>query len=200
MESSKIKNPSWPVSAAVAALSMFFATSAHAVDGCRFLLCIAGPWASIAACRPTVHEVLHDLAKGRPIPTCDMSGPGNGANNIWTNEASCPSMYRLHNADSGAYGGCTYPGRIAVYVDGELWSQVYWNMSGNTSTWYSDAARSGLTQHPGPSPLDDTFLRDLTGWNAGQVGHCQAGGGTVAFDAFGAFQRCTYPEWGSGGG
>jgi hypothetical protein len=200
MESSKINVRSWFITMALAMLSMFSTTSAHAADGCRFLLCIAGPWSSIAECRPTVYEVFHDLARGRPFPTCDMSGSGNGANNIWTSEASCPSMYRQYNPESGAYAGCTYPGRIAVYINGGLWSQVYWNMSGNTSTWYSDAARSGLTQQPESTPLDDTFLRDLTGWNSGQVSRCQSGGGTAAFDAFGALQRCTYPDSAGGGG
>lgn len=199
MKSHRIKIKSWTSSLALAILSMFSATSAHAADGCKFLLCIAGPWSSIAACVPTVHEVLHDLARGRPFPTCGMSGANNSAHNTWVDEASCPSMYRQYSSMSGGYSGCAFPARISVYINGGLWSQVYWDMSANTSTWYSAAARSGLTQPSGSAPLDDRFLNDLRGWNSVQVAQCQAGSGTVVFDVFGAFQQCNYPGWGGGG-
>lgn len=198
MKSHKINVRSCVISMALASLSMFSTTSAHAADGCKFLLCIAGPWSSIAECRPTVYEVFHDLSRGRPFPTCDMSGPGNSANNVWTDAASCPSMYRLYDPDSGAYAGCTYPGRIAVYVNGGLWSQVYWDMSANTATWYSEAARSSLTQ-PGVAPLDDSFLSDLMNWNSSRVNQCRSVDGTAVFDGFGAFERCNYRDWGGGG-
>jgi hypothetical protein len=196
MEPRKTKVRSRVISVALATLSMFSTTTAHAADGCKFLLCIAGPWSRIAECRPTVYEVFHDLARGRPFPTCDMSGPGNSANNIWTDANTCPSMYRQYNPESGAYASCTYPGRISVSINGALWSQVYWNTSGTTSTWYSDSARSSLAQ--GVAPLDDIFLRDLTSWNSAQVNQCTSGGGTAAFDGFGAFERCNYPDWGGG--
>lgn len=50
--------------------------AANAADGCKFMLCMgaANPM-GIAECASTVREVLHDLAKGRPLPTCKM---GNG--------------------------------------------------------------------------------------------------------------------------
>lgn len=200
MKSHTINVKSWVISMALAMLSMFSTTSAHAADGCKFLLCIAGPWSNISQCVPTVHEVFHDLARGRPFPTCEMSGAGNVANNQWINEASCPSMYRQYDySDSRAYSGCTYPARISVHINGELWSQVYWNMSANTATWYSDSARASLTQQSGSAPLDDRFLNDLRGWNSTHVAQCQGGRGTVVFDSFGAFQHCNYPDLGGGG-
>ena len=198
MKSHSINVKSWVSSTTLTMLSMFSAGSAHAADGCKFLLCIAGPWSSIAACQPTVHEVFRDLARGRPFPTCGMSGVGNTANNTWVDEGSCPSMYRQYNSVSGGYSGCTYLARISVYINGGMWSQVYWDMSANTSTWYSAAARSGLTQQVGSAPLDDRFQNDLMGWNSGQVASCQSNSGTVVFDVFGAFQQCTYP-WSGGG-
>jgi len=199
MKTNRFKVKSWFAGMAMAMLSMFATTSAHAVDGCKFLLCIAGPWSSISECVGTVHAVFRDLARGRPFPVCTMSGgPGNSANNAWVGESDCPSMYRQYSAESGAYTGCTYPGRISVYVNGGLWSQVYWNMGGGTTTWYSDTARSSLTSTPGSLPLDDTFVNDLTSWNT-QVVSCRAAGGTADSDAFGAFQRCNMPETGGGG-
>ena len=108
-------------------------------------------------------------------------------------------MYRQCNYRSGSYSGCIYPSRISVYVNGGLWSQVYWDMSANTSTTYSAAAHSGLTLLAGSAPLNEHFLTDLTGWNSGQVPQCQSGDGTAIFDAFGAFQRCDFPNSGGGG-
>ena len=118
MQAHRIKGRWWFISMALALLSMFSITPTQAADGCRFLLCIAGPWSSIAECRPTVYEVFHDLSRGRPFPSCDMSGPGNIANNMWTNEASCPSMYRQYTPESGAYAGCTYPARSKLGKNG----------------------------------------------------------------------------------
>lgn len=48
--------------------------AANAADGCKFMLCMgaANPM-GIAECASTVKEVLHDLAKGHPLPTCKMS-------------------------------------------------------------------------------------------------------------------------------
>lgn len=188
-----MKVRSWLFSALLAALSMFGTTSVQAADGCKFLLCIAGPWQSISECRPTVYEVFRDLARGRPFPTCDMSGEGNSANNAWATEATCPIMYRHYDAESGAYSGCTYTGRINVYMQGNLWSQVYWNNRGDTSTWYSDYARSQLTT-PGAAPLDETFQNDVNNWNAAQVSQCQSNGGTPVFGEFGAFVSCSLPD------
>lgn len=176
----------------IAALLFTVATQVQAADGCKFLLCIAGPWTTIAECRPTVHEVFRDLARGRPFPTCDMSGDGNNASNAWTTEATCPIMYRQYDHE-GYYSGCLYPGRISVYIDGALWSQVYWNSAGNTSTWYSDTARTSLTQ-PGAAPLDDTFMNDVNSWNTQQVGACTAQGGTPVFGEFGAYVSCNLPD------
>jgi hypothetical protein len=192
MESHKIKVKSWVISMALATLSMFSTTSAHAADGCKFLLCIAGPWTTIPECRPTVYEVFRDLALGRSFPTCDMSGDGNNAGNAWTTEATCPIMYRRYDHE-GYYSGCVYPGLISVYIEGSLWSQVYWNNRGETSTWYSDTARESLTQD-GAAPLDDTFMNDVSTWNTQQVSACTAQGGTAVFGEFGAYVSCNLPD------
>lgn len=196
---SRFRVKAWCIGMPLAMLAMLSSPSAHAADGCKFLLCIAGPWASISQCVPTVREVFRDLARGRSFPTCSMSGAGNSANNTWVNQRSCPSMYRQHDWETGSYVGCTYPGRISVYVNGALWSQVFWDVGGNTSTWYSDTARTSLTERPDAAPLDEVFRNDLNLWNAMQVDQCRSRGGTAEFDQFNAFQRCNYPYWGEGG-
>ena len=196
MKSQNIKAKSWVISMALAMFSMFSSTAANAADGCKFLLCIAGPWSSISQCVPTVHAVFHDLARGRPFPTCSMAGAGNSANNTWVGESSCPSMYRRYGENG--YEGCSYPGLISVSVNGAPWSQVFWNTGGSTSTLYSNTATTAMTQQTGSAPIDDHFVTDLNRWNT-QVTQCQGSGGTVEFDSFGAFQRCYLPESNGGG-
>lgn len=142
-------------------------TSAHhssAADGCKFLLCIAGPWQMVAECRPTVLQVLRDLALGKSFPACDMSGEGNSAGNQWTTEQTCPIFYRHYDAYSGRYAGCTFAGKIDVHINGLLWSTVFWDRAGRegTSTWYGEEARIALT----PEMLDRRYDRDAAAWDA----------------------------------
>lgn len=57
-----------------------FTAPAHAVDGCLVLLCFAAPnWRAIPACVPPIRQVLRDLARGKPFPTCVMAGAANSA-------------------------------------------------------------------------------------------------------------------------
>nr|WP_317623843.1 hypothetical protein [Acidovorax sp. SUPP3334]BDH38352.1 hypothetical protein AVHM3334_23135 [Acidovorax sp. SUPP3334] len=184
---------------ALAMLALFAAPPAHAVDGCKFLLCIAGPWTRIAECRPTVQEVLRDLAKGRPFPTCGMSGAGNSARNLWTSEATCPAMYKRFNGE-GLYTSCAYMGIISVSVNGGHWSDVYWSAGGDSVTFYTDAARQSFARNPNATPLDDQFQRDMNAWNAQNVAECSYTSGKPVFDASGAFQRCDNPAVTNSGG
>lgn len=188
MKSNGFKVKPWFIGMALPMLSMFATPSAYAVDGCKLLLCLAGSWRNISECRPTVLEAFRDMARGRPFPTCAMSGAGNSAGNTWASESTCPEMYRQYERRTNTYLRCTYPGRITVNINGALWSQVYWDFSGNTSTWYTDTARAQLTQ-PNAAPLDDTFNADLTQWNS-QVEGCTSVSRNRLVGQFGAFQRC----------
>jgi hypothetical protein len=181
---------------ALGMLTAFALNPAQAADGCKFLLCIAGPWTRIAECRPTVHEVFHDLARGRPMPSCSMSGAANTAKNLWMNDATCLSMYRLYD-NEGLYSGCQYAGNISVSINGAAWSQIFWDISGNTSTFYTDAAKSIMTQQPGTAPLDNRFTNDVNSWNSSHVSQCTSAGGTIVFGEFGAFQSCSHPNSGN---
>jgi hypothetical protein len=154
----------WIYPALVSLLASLHSTSALAADGCKFLLCVAGPWTSIPECKSTVLDVFHDLHKGKPLPTCAMSGAGNSAANHWNDSSSCPAWYRRYDAESGQYIGCSYPGRIDVYINGSPWSSVHWDTAGNSSTWYSETAAAGL----GPWSIDLTFEQDKAAWEAVQ--------------------------------
>ncbi len=147
-----------------AALGVTASAPAYAVDGCKLLLCLAGPWGSISECVGTVQQALHDLARGRPFPVCDMGGSDTSAQNTWNSQGTCPPWYRNYNDYNGNYVSCTYPSKIDVKVNGQLWTTVNWDMSGNTSTWYSDAAKAALSG----SQLDPKYDQDKAQWEAEQ--------------------------------
>lgn len=49
------------------------ASAAHALDGCKILLCLAASNGTPEQCKPDLKQLWKDLAKGRPFPTCDFS-------------------------------------------------------------------------------------------------------------------------------
>ena len=74
----------------LALVAMFgMPTLAHAVDGCTVLLCFAAPnWRSIPQCVPPIQQVLRDLARGKPFPTCAMAGAGSFRRPRWAFRSS----------------------------------------------------------------------------------------------------------------
>lgn len=149
-------------SLAVAIAGLGGQATAHAADGCTFLLCIAGPWQSIAECVPTVTEVFSDLAHGRPFPSCAMSGgPGNQASHRYIRaEQDCPPWMQVRGP-YGEYRFCTAAGKITVMIDGQWWSDVYWNTS-TTQTSYSANAKTQL----GSGNWDPTYEQSEAAWIA----------------------------------
>ena len=124
-----------------------FTQPARAVDGCKVLLCFAAPsWRDIPQCVPTIHEVLHDLARGKPFPTCAMSGPANSASHQWSSAPTyCPPQYtRVIDGESGPIYSCDYTGAVAVNIDGVLWARTWWSFAGDTVTEFTPAAKTQL--------------------------------------------------------
>ncbi|SAL75467.1 hypothetical protein AWB67_04766 [Caballeronia terrestris] len=85
----------------VAALSITAACAcAHASDyGCKVLLCLANPGSNggakgMAQCEQPIDQLYHDLSKGRPFPTCDMSDGNDGssyARQVYDQYDPCPA-------------------------------------------------------------------------------------------------------------
>lgn len=137
---------------------------AHALDGCLVLLCLAAPnWHAIPQCVPPIHQLFHDLRRGRPFPTCDMAGPGNSSNHRWASAPSfCPPQYTHEvSGESGTEYVCDYSGAISVQVDGQLWSRTWWNR-GDSVTEFTDAAKAGLQE------WNTRFDEDFARWKASQ--------------------------------
>ncbi len=138
------------------------AAPARAVDGCLLLLCLAAPsWRAIPQCVPPVTQALRDLARGRPFPTCAMSGPGNSASHQWASApGNCPAQYtRAIELENGIAYSCDYSGAISVFIDGSLWSRTWWRMGGGaTVTEFSPAAKASMGH------WDTQFDTDYATW------------------------------------
>lgn len=148
------------VGVALAALASVPAT-AHAVDGCLVLLCLAAPnWRAIPECLPPVKQLFRDLAKGKAFPSCGMSGSGNSASNAWAVAPTfCPPQYtQLIIGESGALYRCEYVGAISVSIDGLAFSRTWWKFDGDAVTDFSPAARTRL------GVWDTRFDSDYAKW------------------------------------
>ena len=76
--------------AAAGVLFFMFSGQAHAVDGCKVLLCLAGNWSNISQCRPDVEEALRQIERGQGLPSCEMAGAGNVARVVSSYYDPCP--------------------------------------------------------------------------------------------------------------
>lgn len=144
---------------------------AHAADGCLVLLCLAAPsWKNIPQCIDPVRQVLRDLSRGRPFPTCQMSGNGSAAANSWASAPlACPPQYtREIPLESGTSYACAWDGVIDVQVASTPWSRIWWSMAGDSVTEYLPAAKASLGK------WDNRFDDDLAAWQAAKVAPVQA--------------------------
>jgi len=147
-----------------------FAAPALAVDGCKVLLCLAGPWQSIPACASEVEDLFQSLRKGDPFPSCSFANgrvyapgtPGSGgagaaaSRNVWLGQGmlepdpDCPPQFVTAFDLMGATRyGCRYIGMVTVYVDGMPWARTYWNMHGRSVTELSSYAAAAGKQASG---------------------------------------------------
>ena len=135
--------------------------TAHAVDGCKVLLCLAAPsWTSIPECVPTIRKLMHDLERGRPFPICSISGAGNSATHQWASPPIfCPPQYtHVFQNESGPPYTCDYSGAVAVNIDGVLWTRTWWSTGGDSVTEYTPAAKAKL------GTWDTRFDNDYAIW------------------------------------
>ena len=136
---------------------------ARAVDGCKVLLCLAAPsWRSIPDCVPTINQLHRDLARGKPFPVCSMAGAGNSANNAWASApTNCPPQYtRVFAGESGPIYSCDYAGAVTVNINGVPFTRTWWNLSGDTVTEFTLAAKAQL------GTWDTKFDDDYAVWLA----------------------------------
>lgn len=143
--------------AAMGCLSSF-SGSARAVDGCLVLLCFAAPsWRAIAQCVPPITQVLRDLARGRPFPTCGMAGAGNSASHQWASApGNCPWQYTYAYETENSIGySCGFSGVVSIQIEGAPWARTWWSMGGDSVTEFLPAAKARL------GSWDSRFDNDL---------------------------------------
>ena len=139
------------------------ATTARSADGCLVLLCLAAPsWRAIPQCVPPIKQLFRDLARGKPFPTCSMSGASNTANHAWSNApAFCPPQYtRVIDGESAPIYQCDYSGAISVSINGAPFSRTWWSFGGDSVTEFSPAAKTQL------GTWDPRFDDDYAKWLA----------------------------------
>lgn len=137
----------------------------RAADGCLVLLCFAAPsWRSIPQCVPPIREVLDDLSRGRPFPSCSTAGAGNSAGHAWAQAPyNCPRQYTLFgDGDGSPFRHCGYTGVISVTIAGVPFTRTWWRFSGDTVTEYTPAAKAQL------GSWDTRFDDDHGAWLATQ--------------------------------
>ena len=120
---------------------------AFAVDGCLVLLCFAAPnWRAVPQCVPPIRQVLRDLARGRPFPTCAFAGRVNTASHEWAiAPVNCPPQYTHIVADETSVRyACDYAGAVSVNIEGSVWARTWWNIDGDTVTEYTPTAKARL--------------------------------------------------------
>lgn len=136
---------------------------AHAVDGCKVLLCMAGNWKNIIQCEPTVRQALRDVARGRGWPSCSMGGDSATGNQYLAPE-QCPEQYRTSSTDESGrvIYSCPFSGVIPVVVEGRPWSRTWWSPSGDSVVEWLPAARAAFASTP--DVMDDRFDLDHAAW------------------------------------
>ena len=146
----------------VATTGALLPRAAQAVDGCLVLLCFAAPsWRAIPQCVPAIQQVLRDRARGRPFPTCAMSGVGNSATHRWAGAPEyCPPQYtHVFAGELGPVYSCDYSGAVSVTIDGEPWVRTWWSLAGGTVAEYSATAKASLGTWD--TQFDDDYARWL---------------------------------------
>ena len=150
------------VAAGACLSALMFSAPTHAQDACKVVLCLAGNWKAIQECRPPVERALRRLAQGHPMEPCDLSSsPGNDVRNGFVSRADCPDFYQQFGdgPNGPRYLGCRYANAISVRINGQPWSDIFWDYSGNTSTRYSPHARASLGRD-----IDPTYDIDAAAW------------------------------------
>jgi hypothetical protein len=123
---------------AIAAVVLACAAAAPPVladDACTVVLCLSfSKWDEIGQCVPPVRRALRDAALGKPPKKCKMGSADNSASGGEAQADSLPAD--RNNCPQGHWRGrrCEYDGVIRVSVDGQTWTNTWWDRSGNTAS------------------------------------------------------------------
>ena len=155
----------WSIAMALFAGTSIFAPGlAHADDwGCQVILCLSNPSGpeKYSECVPPIEKLWDALRHGDPFPTCDF-GAGGSQGTFATNSFASSGYCR---EDLLYWGGpeqsellCRATGAINVDIDNQLYTRVWWDVSGQGRT-ITEFFGAGSTQVPyDPSQSAALFL------------------------------------------
>lgn len=153
------------VLAMFAGTSVFAPSLAHADDwGCQVLLCLSNPGGpeQYSACVPPIEKLWAALRHGDPFPTCDFgSGGAQGsfASNTFASSGYCREDLLVWGGPEQSELLCRATGAINVDIDNQLYTRVWWDVSGQDRT-ITEFYGVGSTQVPyDPTRSAALFLR-----------------------------------------
>jgi hypothetical protein len=141
------------------ALALFAGTSvfapglAHADDwGCQVLLCLSNPGGpeQYSACVPPIEKLWVALRHGDPFPTCDFGSgglQGASATNTFASGGYCREDLLYWGGPEQSDLLCRATGAINVDIDNQLYTRVWWDVSGLDRTM-TEFYGAGSTQLP----------------------------------------------------
>ena len=153
------------IACGLSAAALLGSLPVHALDGCQVMLCLAAPkWQDIPMCVPTIRQLFHDLARGRPFPVCGMSGNGNSGSHQWAMAPDfCPPQYtHIAAGDAQMTYVCDYSGAVTVTLNGAPFSRTWWRSSGDSVTEFFPVAKRQL------GTWDLRFETEYAAWLATQ--------------------------------
>ncbi|KAH0445329.1 hypothetical protein KCU90_g401, partial [Aureobasidium melanogenum] len=164
------------------ALTLFASTSifapgvAHADDwGCQVLLCLSNPGGpeEYSECVPPVEKLWTALRHGDPFPTCDFGvggSQGTSATNTFASGGYCREDLLYWGGAEQSVLLCRATGAINVDIDNQLYTRVWWDVSGQDRT-LTEFYGAGSTQAPyDPSQSAAGFLQQMEQHNGANGG------------------------------
>jgi hypothetical protein len=141
------------VLALLAGTSVFGPGLAHADDwGCEVLLCLSNPGGpeQYSACVPPIEKLWAALRHGDPFPTCDFGSGGllgASAANTFASGGYCREDLLYWGGPEQSDLLCRATGAINVDIDNQLYTRVWWDVSGQDRT-ITEFYSAGSTQLP----------------------------------------------------
>jgi hypothetical protein len=136
-----------------ACTSLFIPDHAHADEwGCQVLLCLSNPGGptQYSACVPPIERLWAALRHGDPFPTCDLGMDGAGgasAINTFASGGYCREDLLHWGGPEQSELLCDATGAINVDIGNQLYTRVWWDVSGQGST-ITEFYGAGSTQKP----------------------------------------------------
>jgi hypothetical protein len=134
--------------------------------GCQVLLCLSNPGGpeQYSECVPPIEKLWNALRHGDPFPMCDFGvggSQGSSATNTFASGGYCREDLLYWGGPEQSELLCRAGGAVDVNIDSQLYTRVWWDVSGVDQT-LTEFYGAGSTQLPyDPSQSASTFLQQM---------------------------------------